>query len=807
MQCLFLPPRPPYDFGHVGRRSISMNISPEHASEMILIAAFWVAIAAFLMILASRRISRANALLGGARSVASLLRSVPARPLIVRPDGGIESDSILQRDLGLAAMPRTLDQLSVDGLGIDSADLEALKDDIKTAAVAGTGLSRQVRIAGSDRAVEVRGGLAPPPYAAGTLLLWLFDATGAEAERLKLAIQLGRTESALDALTQLIESAPFPMWYRGPDMTLGLVNSAFVSAVEARDAAEVIALGSELIDSPGDQGARAGAAAALENGQPYIRNQPATIGGERRMLKLVDVPLPTGAVAGFAIDIQDLEDARFDLAQNLLSQRELADRMTAAVVQFDSDRSLSFFNQPFATMSQIDPAWLSDNPEFDRLLERMRDHGRLPEVRDFPAWKEERRDWFLSPEEAFTEDWILSNGDHWRIVAQPLPDGGLRMILEDRTEQVRLASSRDTLLRVRTATFDNLFEAISVFASDGRLYLWNRRFCQVWDLDEEWLAGHPRVDELVPVMARKLVNPTAAAQVREMVRDTTTGRQSGTGRVSMTDGRHFEFAAVPLPDGNALFTMVDVTDSTRIEAALRERATGLEEADKVKTDFVAGMSYELRTPLTSIGGFAEMLSQGYAGELPPAASDYVDAILESVERLAKLIDDVLDLTQGDRKGVVLDRERIDMAGLCRTVADSIRPRAAERKQTLKLDIADSAGVVIGDARRLRESLEHVLRNAVAYTPTKGKIALSAWGDDQSVTIAVADNGLGIAPEDQQEVFTRFHRIGGVGRGDAALGLGLPLTRQFIEAHGGTVELESTVGKGTTVTMIVPRAPQ
>ena len=774
---------------------------------MILIAAFWVAIAAFLMILASRRISRANALLGGARSVASLLRSVPARPLIVRPDGGIESDSILQRDLGLAAMPRTLDQLSVDGLGIDSADLEALKDDIKTAAVAGTGLSRQVRIAGSDRAVEVRGGLAPPPYAAGTLLLWLFDATGAEAERLKLAIQLGRTESALDALTQLIESAPFPMWYRGPDMTLGLVNSAFVSAVEARDAAEVIALGSELIDSPGDQGARAGAAAALENGQPYIRNQPATIGGERRMLKLVDVPLPTGAVAGFAIDIQDLEDARFDLAQNLLSQRELADRMTAAVVQFDSDRSLSFFNQPFATMSQIDPAWLSDNPEFDRLLERMRDHGRLPEVRDFPAWKEERRDWFLSPEEAFTEDWILSNGDHWRIVAQPLPDGGLRMILEDRTEQVRLASSRDTLLRVRTATFDNLFEAISVFASDGRLYLWNRRFCHVWDLDEEWLAGHPRVDELVPVMARKLVNPTAAAQVREMVRDTTTGRQSGTGRVSMTDGRHFEFAAVPLPDGNALFTMVDVTDSTRIEAALRERATGLEEADKVKTDFVAGMSYELRTPLTSIGGFAEMLSQGYAGELPPAASDYVDAILESVERLAKLIDDVLDLTQGDRKGVVLDRERIDMAGLCRTVADSIRPRAAERKQTLKLDIADSAGVVIGDARRLRESLEHVLRNAVAYTPTKGKIALSAWGDDQSVTIAVADNGLGIAPEDQQEVFTRFHRIGGVGRGDAALGLGLPLTRQFIEAHGGTVELESTVGKGTTVTMIVPRAPQ
>ena len=784
-----------------------MTISPGLASAIIILAAFWVAIAALLMILASRRISRANSLLGGARSVASLLRSVPARPLIVRPDGAIESDTLLQRDLGLAAMPTHLDDLARDGLGIDPTDLEALKADVQSSAISGTAITRQVKIAGSDRAVEVRGGLAPPPYAAGTLLLWLFDATGAEAERLKLANQLSRTEAALDALTHLIESAPFPMWYRGPDMSLGLVNSAFVAAVEARDAAEVIALGSELIDSPGDDGARAGAVTALEGGRPYIRTQPATIGGERRMLKLVDVPLPTGAVAGFAIDIQDLEDARFDLAQNLLSQRELADRMTAAVAQFDSDRSLSFFNQPFATMTQIDPSSLNERPEFDRLLEQMRENGRLPEVRDFPAWKNERRDWFLSPEEAFTEDWILSSGDHWRVVAQPLPDGGLRMIFEDRTEQVRLSSARDTLLRVRTATFDNLFEAISVFASDGRLYLWNRRFCQVWDLDEQWLTEHPRVDELVPVMAKKLVNPTAAAQVREMVRDTTTGRQSGTGRVSMTDGRHFEFAAVPLPDGNALFTMVDVTDSTRIEAALRERATGLEEADKIKTDFVAGMSYELRTPLTSIGGFAEMLSQGYAGKLPSAASDYVDAILESVERLAKLIDNVLDLTQGDRRGIVLDRERIDMAGLCRTVAESIEPRALERKQKLTLAIDPSVGVVIGDARRLRESIEHVLRNAVAYTPAKGRIELAATGDDDAVTIVITDNGQGIAPEHLQQVFDRFHRLGGVGKGDAALGLGLPLTRQFIEAHGGTATLESILRSGTSVTLVIPRSPQ
>ncbi len=155
------------------------------------------------------------------------------------------------------------------------------------------------------------------------------------------------------------------------------------------------------------------------------------------------------------------------------------------------------------------------------------------------------------------------------------------------------------MLRVRAATFDNLYEAISVFASDGRLYTWNRRFIEDWELDEEWLASHPRVDELVPAMARKLVNPTAAAQIREMVRQTTNERQSSTGRISMTDGRHFQFAAVPLPDGNALLTMVDVTDSTRIEAALRERAAALEEADRVKTDFVAPSSSVEAMPASS----------------------------------------------------------------------------------------------------------------------------------------------------------------------------------------------------------------
>jgi len=771
----------------------------------LALAVLWLIIGVTLAVLGARRMRDAARFGSRLQDLQALLAASPSRLCIVHPGGGIEADPRLLRELGFATVPKRIDDLGQDDQGFVPDDSSALAQAVRDASLAGNRIEMTVRVSGSSRILQAEGGPAPPPSPAGTVLLWLTDVTTREDSKAEVSRRLIQTEAALNSLTHLIEAAPFPMWYRNPELELGLVNSAFVDAVEAKDAADVIQRGIELVDGVGDLNARAAARRAIETGRPDLRMQPAIIRGERRMLRVVNVPLPTGAVAGFAVDVQDLEDARSELARHIQSQRDLADHMTAGAVQFDADQNLSFYNRPFAVLAQLDPEWLNEQPHFDRVLEKMRDNHRIPEARDFPAWKEERRGWFTSADEVLEEEWILPNGDHLRLVAQPIPDGGLRMFLEDRTEQVRLASARDTLLRVRAATFDNLFEAISVFASDGRLYLWNRRFSDVWDLDENWLAEHPRVDELVPAMARKLVNPTAAAQVREVVRQTTNERKAASGRISLTDGRQFQFAAVPLPDGNALLTLLDVTDSSRIEAALRERATALEEADRVKTDFVANMSYELRTPLTSIGGFTEMLANGYAGDLTATAEDYVKAILDAVARLSRLVDDVLDLTTGDSRGVVLDRERVDLGGLCRTAMDTASARAAEKAQKLECNIDPSTGFVVGDARRLRESLEHVLYNAVAYTDRKGTVRLHARGDEESVTVTISDNGSGIPADDLPRVFNRFHRVGETNvSGEAALGLGLPLTRQFIEAHGGTVSLESEVGKGTSVTMIIPR---
>ncbi|MFL6742921.1 MAG: sensor histidine kinase, partial [Sphingomicrobium sp.] len=147
----------------------------------------------------------------------------------------------------------------------------------------------------------------------------------------------------------------------------------------------------------------------------------------------------------------------------------------------------------------------------------------------------------------------------------------------------------------------------------------------------------------------------------------------------------------------------------------------------------------------------------------------------------------------------------DLAGLCRSAAETARPRADEKGQKLETQISGTVGYVTGDARRIREAIEHVLNNAIAYTDRKGRVLLEAEGDDERAVIRITDNGSGIAAKDLPRVFNRFDRVVEQGvRGEAALGLGLPLTRQFIEAHGGTVDLQSKKGKGTTVTLTIPR---
>nr|WP_288248890.1 PAS domain-containing sensor histidine kinase [uncultured Sphingomonas sp.] len=752
-----------------------------------------------LLVAGWRARTEAGAAVAGRDALEALLAAAPMQPVVVRPDGAVEMATRVADWLGLSATPTYLQELDAAGWGIESAEAQALVHDLTACQRSARGFVRTVHARGGGRTLTAQG-----ERRGDAVIIWFYDSTATEGEMRRLRSEFNGLSDAFEALTGLVEAAPLPMWYRDHDLRLAMVNSAYVTAVEGGDAADVVGRGVELVEGSGQGGPAAGAAAAQGAGRPQSRVLPATIGGARRSLMIHDVPLPVGGVAGYAIDIEELEQAHARERRFADAQRAMLDRLSAGVAQFARDRSLVFCNQPFRRMFAMRREWLADRPEFDRVMERMREANRVPEVRDFPGWKAERRGWFVQAEGAIEENWHLPGGTHLRVVAQQLPDGGLLLIFEDRTEQVQLASARDTLLRVRTATFDNLFEALGVFSADGRLQLWNNRFRALWDVEEEFLSAHPRVDAIAEKVAPKLANPRRARQIAELVRVATAERQQRAGHISLSDGRHFEFAAVPLPDGNALFTMLDITDSRAMEQALRDRNDALEAADRVKTQFVANMSYELRTPLTSISGFAEMLHGGYAGEMSSDAIGYLDAILDSVERLGLLIDDVLDLTSTGTGARPLEKGDIDVGAVARAAADAVRSSAKRHHVELAVEIQRSSGLLTGDARRIREVVEHLLRHALSASRAQGRVLLHVDGNAKAARIVVSDDGAGMSPEVAARAFDRFAQEGVAAGGERALGLGLPLAKQFVEAHGGTIQLVSEPGEGSLVTVELPR---
>ena len=177
-------------------------------------------------------------------------------------------------------------------------------------------------------------------------------------------------------------------------------------------------------------------------------------------------------------------------------------------------------------------------------------------------------------------------------------------------------------------------------------------------------------------------------------------------------------------------------------------------------------------------------------------------------RLGALIDNVLDLTQSDTGSLLLAEEEVGLADLCGELAEAVRGLAERQGVELAVQVKPSVGIVTGDRRRLNQAVGNVLRNALLYTEAGGRVLLRAEGGRDAARIIVSDNGRGIAPADQARVFDRFQRTAeGRGEEQAAIGLGLPLARQFVEAHGGTVQLQSREGEGTTVTIRLPRTAE
>jgi signal transduction histidine kinase len=630
-------------------------------------------------------------------------------------------------------------------------------------------------------------------------MVWLRDITGSGGTGAGHRIASVNTSGIDDRhLTALLDAIPLPVWLRDSKLSLAFVNLA---------AREVADTDSTMADQ------------ARRQGKPIIERRHLGGNGTERLLEVTETPLgtlgggegaPTGGTIGFAVDRSESEEKEGEIQKLAAARDAVLESLETAIAIYDSGAEIRYFNSAYARLWDLDPDWLNTGPGLGEVLERLREQRSLPEVSDFRDFKMRQLEQFETLGEEAEELMHLPDGRAVRSVISRNAKDGLVFRFDDVSERLDLERSHKSLSAVQSESLDNLSEGIAVFGSDGRLKLSNPVFAGLWGFDKETLGGDYHVSDFVEHTRGKVTvdggwDDLSWGVHKEKVTARLMSRDNTTGKLELDSGTVVEYANVPLPDGAMLLSYLDITDTTRVEQALRSRAEALAEADLLKSKFIANVSHEVRTPLNTIVGFADMLGQEYFGVLNHRQSEYAKGILDTTRGLMSVVGDILDLASIEAGRMELDRDTVDVHGLLVSALNLIQERARSKDLKLEFDCPPDIGWISADEKRLKQVVFNLLSNGVTFTPNRGTVRLEARREDDDLLIVVADTGIGIPQADRERVFRPFEQGAGEDADKSGTGLGLSLVSNFIQLHGGTVDVKSPPGRGTTVTCRLPAA--
>lgn len=507
------------------------------------------------------------------------------------------------------------------------------------------------------------------------------------------------------------------------------------------------------------------------------------------------------SLRGLLEEAHKAESARAEMKPSLETRFRSFDRLATAFAVFDAGQRLTHFNQAYVELWQLDPEWLATHPRDGEILDRLRQARRLPEKADYRDWK---KAWLSTygTNAQIEDQWHLPDGRTLHVVAGSEGEAGVTYLYENVTERLALESRYNALIQVQRETLDTLREGVAVFAPNGRLRLYNRAFATIWRLSPRQLDAEPHIEEIIASCRVLYDAPEQWERIRAAVTDIVAERVAYESEFDRADGSVLACAVLPLPDGGTLLTYVDVSDAKHAERALIERAEALEAADRLKTAFISHVSYELRTPLTNIIGFSELLANPLAGPLTEKQRDYLNDIRLSGRTLLSIIDDILDLATIDAGTLELKLSPVKVREVIDQAVQGVEERLKQDKIALDIVIEPGVDEFVADGRRVTQMLYNLLSNAIGFSEAGGKITLSCARENSMIAFTVEDQGVGIPADYQQAVFDRFESRSH-GSGHRGAGLGLSIVKSLAELHGGTVTLDSEPGRGTRVKVRLP----
>jgi signal transduction histidine kinase len=625
-------------------------------------------------------------------------------------------------------------------------------------------------------------------------VVWITDASVRGLEESGDRIESGHQVIARDptSFLEMLAQAPFMAWRTSGAGKLEWANEAYLAALDSKSLDQAINRNLSLDHTAVDH-----ARSVIESGEQREDVRKVALGGELRSLRILMLPVAGGA-AGMAFDVTDADAAREQLSRQSKAHDETLNHLAEGVAVFDASKRLVFHNRAFEEMWGLEPVFLAERPTHAQWLDHLKERRRLPAHANYAEWR--AGELALYQEAKLSEDlWVVQDGRTLRIARQRHPLGGLLLVFSDMTNELTLRSQYNAVVQVQKAALDRLHEGVAVFGLDGRLKLANASFSAMWGQEPTVLAPEMPFDELVELCQPLFHDRAVWAMIRARITDPSPeARQEYRGEMRRSDESVVTFLTRPLPDGATLVAFMDMTAARRVEDALRDRAEAFEAADRLKTEFVQNVSYQLRNPLQSISGNAEMLAHRLFGPLNDRQEDQVGAIMTSSDRLTKLIDNILDVALVEAGALSLELGEVNLKQAILESIELSASKASDTEVIVRVECPDNVGLIKADEKRIRQILFNLISNAHRFTALGDQITVGAERLNGVVRLWVSDTGRGIPYDDQVKAFESFQ--GGDRRG---AGLGLALVRSFVQLHGGWVAMQSEPGRGTTVTCHLP----
>lgn len=631
-------------------------------------------------------------------------------------------------------------------------------------------------------------------------ILWIRETTETADKLFSLTKKTQDLEQENALLHQAFNSFPFPVWLRNEDLQLALCNDAYAKAVHASSVQQALLLGSELVYEKSPREAKVLAAAARAAGKERKTREFVVIDGKRRWIEASEIPLPSqvhskNKTIGFVRDISQEQELQNSLQQHIASHNGVLEHLKTAIAVFDAEMRLQFYNTSFMNLWNLEEEELDGSPTYSHVLDMMREKRRLPENRDFNAYKTREIKYFTSLVSA-TEDVLhLPSGVTLRRMLTPHPLGGLLITYEDVTGHLTMERSMTVLNETQFTVVNHLREAILLFGRNGRLRLANTAYLDLWQItDPDFNRLSLSVMDVLEKQKPFFENESNWESLKEQLLGVITSHTGENFQILRPDGKVLEFMAIGLPDGGTFVSFLDVTEEEKTTSLIEEKETILNrfkqtavQAEKLRASFLEQLGQEINPQLSILSEISQKLTDSKNQRLNKQQKAFLQTIADASEELKILFNDLTDLALIETGSAVLELNTVDVNALLNGILKIVQEPAKNKNITLKLTCPDNLPLLIADQKRLKQVLFYLMNNAITAAFKDGAVSLSAQTENKNIVITIEEQSLDVKNDSDTINFASQN------------GFASALIRSFIEMHGGTLAVSDK--KGTKKTQI------